>query len=169
MSQLYLGIDPKVSGAIALLDALARSAKTCLCAGEPMDEAQEVDASDLVRLLKRWVKWLMPPWSRWDRCRVKVCARSSRQVFATASTVLSCLGLPSELILPARWKHLVDLPADKATTLASARPRWPTAELSRVRDQGQAEALYLADLARKRFGTAYYCSDQARSSKWRNL
>jgi hypothetical protein len=51
---------------------------------------------------------------------------------------------------PQEWKGLLKLPADKEAVRLRALKRWPAAAefLARKRDEGRAEALFLAEFAR---------------------
>jgi crossover junction endodeoxyribonuclease RuvC len=54
-----------------------------------------------------------------------------------------------ELVTPQRWKKSMGLSSDKSASLAMARHLWPTAPLSRQKDNGRAEALLLAEYFRQ--------------------
>jgi crossover junction endodeoxyribonuclease RuvC len=52
-------------------------------------------------------------------------------------------------VTPKVWKKAMGLSKEKAESLALARELWPTAPLSRVKDNGRAEALLLAEWLRR--------------------
>jgi len=56
---------------------------------------------------------------------------------------------PWHLVRPAMWKKAMGLSSDKAESLAMARELWPEAPLARVKDNGRAEALLLAEYWRR--------------------
>lgn len=53
------------------------------------------------------------------------------------------------LVPPATWKRKMELTGDKIYSLSMARALWPLAPLARVKDNGRAEALLLAEYLRK--------------------
>lgn len=55
----------------------------------------------------------------------------------------------SALITPNKWKKGLGLSADKSQSLYMARELWPNAPLSRVKDNGRAEALLIAEYLRR--------------------
>ena len=56
---------------------------------------------------------------------------------------------PWHLVRPQMWKKAMGLSSDKAESLAMARELWPEAPLARVKDNGRAEALLLAEYWRR--------------------
>lgn len=67
---------------------------------------------------------------------------------------LAALEIPYELVKPGRWMSIVGgLPKDKAERKArlvrAAGSRWPTAPLARKKDWGIADALWIAEWARR--------------------
>ena len=60
-------------------------------------------------------------------------------------------GIPFELVAPQTWKKamLKDGGKDKAASLVKARQLFPTVDLSRVKDEGKAEALLMAAYAQR--------------------
>lgn len=153
---LYLGIDPGLSGAIALVndDGRLHSVEDMPASARGNGRVKhEVDSGGIAHLLR-------PHAAEVTFGIVEsVGARPGQGVasmfslghsFGVATAVLSCLGIPFELLTPARWKLLAEVPSDKPLTLAAARRRWPDAPLTRVKDHGRAEALFLALLAMRR-------------------
>jgi crossover junction endodeoxyribonuclease RuvC len=64
--------------------------------------------------------------------------------------LLELLGVPFRIVHPATWKKAEGLTGkDKAYSRLEASRRFPGLELGRVKDHGRAEALLLADYARK--------------------
>ena len=153
---LFLGIDPGLAGAIALVNDNGRFAVV-----EDMPTTRrgngrvkhEVDAGGIAHLLR-------PHAAEVTFGIVElVGARPGQGVasmfslghsFGVATSVLACMGIAYELLSSTKWKRLAELPADKALVLAAARRLWPEAPLTRVKDHGRAEALYLAQLAMRR-------------------
>lgn len=56
---------------------------------------------------------------------------------------------PWGMVRPQVWKKAMGLSSDKAESLAMARELWPAAPLERVKDNGRAEALLLAEYWRR--------------------
>lgn len=56
-----------------------------------------------------------------------------------------------ELVVPRVWKHDLGLTSDKTDSLNMARQRWPEAPLRRIKDNGRAEALLLAEWLRQAY------------------
>jgi len=154
--KLYLGIDPGLSGAIALVDGETR----CVMLEDMPTAARghgrvrhEVDAGGVVHLLHgyadRIAHSVIEQVSAMPRQGV-ASMFSLGHSFGTVTAVIATLGVGFELIAPARWKRVAQLPADKGLVLAAARRRWPGASLTRVKDHGRAEALFMALLALQR-------------------
>jgi hypothetical protein len=153
---LFLGVDPGLTGAIALVDADGRLhmiEDMPITARGNGRVKHEVDSAGLIHLLR-------PHGADIVHGVLEVLgARPGQGVasmfslghsFGTASAVLSCLGVPFELLSAAKWKRLVELPAEKTLVLAAARRRWPAAPLARAKHHGRAEALFMALLAMRR-------------------
>jgi hypothetical protein len=56
-----------------------------------------------------------------------------------------------ELVPPRVWKKDMGLTADKKDSLVMARELWPDSPLERVKDNGRAEALLLAEWLRRAY------------------
>jgi len=157
-NRLFLGLDPGVTGAVALV-----SADGCLVLVEDLPTTargsgrvkRECNAAGLAQLLR-------PYGGDVAHGVVELVAAMPRQGVAsmfsighsagTATAVLACLGIGFELLPPAKWKRLAELPADKALVLTAARRLWPDAPLRHAKDHGRAEALCMARLAIQRHG-----------------
>ncbi|MGB6449119.1 MAG: hypothetical protein WBE92_00040 [Steroidobacteraceae bacterium] len=143
-----LGVDPGLSGALALLGA----------DGEP-----ELVA-DLPVIRDRSLAWIdggalqstLLNALRGRQCRAVVERVSAmpRQGVASSFTfgvgfgsilsVLQSLQLPIELVTPAVWKRTLGLSSDKRASLDKARLLFPSADLGLAKHHGRAEALLLA-------------------------
>lgn len=64
--------------------------------------------------------------------------------------VLEAQLVPYELVTPASWKKQMAVTANKDLALATARRLWPAAPLNLKKHDGRAEALLMAEFARKR-------------------
>ena len=153
---LFLGIDPGLSGAIALVSG---DGQFVMVEDMPVTRRgngrvrHEVDAGGITHLLRSHAGDIV-------HGIIELVAAMPRQGVAsmfslghslgTATAVVASIGIGFELLPPTKWKRLAELPADKGLVLAAARRRWPGATLTRVKDHGRAEALFLALLAMQR-------------------
>jgi crossover junction endodeoxyribonuclease RuvC len=153
MKRLFVGIDCGLNGAIGIVRA---DGSFYCCEDMPIQARgsgrvkHEVCATELLRLLQ-------PHAGEVSFGLVeKAAARPGQGVASMFSLghstgvvdgVLAALNVAHATIPAATWKKRAGLPADKALVLAAARRRWPHAPLTRVRDHGRGEALYLALLA----------------------
>ena len=145
---LVIGIDPGLSGAIAVLSA---------------DGAVEYLA-DLPVIRDRSLAWIdgaQLQTMRLDACRgrparavvERVSAMPRQGVsssfafgvsFGSILSVLQAMQIPIELVTPSVWKRSLGLSRDKHASLHKARLLFPTAELQLAKHDGRAEALLLA-------------------------
>lgn len=145
---LTLGIDPGLTGALALLDP----------------DGQPELVADLPVIRDRSLSWIdggalqstLLEALRGRPCRAVVERVSAmpRQGIASAFNfgaglgsilaTLQTLRLPLELVTPAQWKAAMGLGRDKRASLDKARLLFPTADLSLAKHDGRAEALLLA-------------------------
>jgi crossover junction endodeoxyribonuclease RuvC len=148
MSALTLGIDPGVTGALALLD---RSGQVELLADLPIIRDKSlawVDGAELQSMLLNAIGG--------RQCHAVVERVSSMPGQGIASafgfgvgfgsilSVLQTLRLPLELVTPSVWKRAVGLSSDKRASLDKARLLFPLADLTLAKHDGRAEALLLA-------------------------
>jgi crossover junction endodeoxyribonuclease RuvC len=68
------------------------------------------------------------------------------EAFGLAKGVLAGLGIPLQVVTPARWKRDMRLNTGKDSARAMAAARWPqhAGEFRRVKDDGRAEAALIA-------------------------
>jgi crossover junction endodeoxyribonuclease RuvC len=76
--------------------------------------------------------------------------------FGAAVAVATRFRVDVELIRPQVWKKKMGLSSDKTQSLYMARELWPNAPLSRVKDNGRAEALLIAEYYRRQL----FCDNQ---------
>lgn len=147
MTRAWLGIDVGAKGAACLIDE----------DGAP-DVRDFVNVSESAALLVEWMAA-----HRIELAAVEMAAarpgQGVRSVFSFGtrfgewSGLLSGLGVPFVIVPPQRWQAVAGLlPSDgdtKARSLAAARRRWPAVDLHRKGDDGKADALHLADYARR--------------------
>lgn len=151
---LILGVDPGLTGALALLDA----------------DGQPELLADLPVIRDRSLAWIdggslqstLLDALRGRACRAVVERVSAMPRQGVASSfvfgvglgsilaTLQTLRLPIELVTPAVWKLALGLGKDKRASIDKARVLFPTADLSLAKHDGRAEALLLAYYAQSR-------------------
>ena len=77
--------------------------------------------------------------------------------FGWIQGVLDALNIPYELVSPQKWKKEFGLTSDKSESIRTAQRLFPgvslkTGEKSRVESDGMAEALLIAEYARRKLG-----------------
>jgi crossover junction endodeoxyribonuclease RuvC len=158
MSSLVIGVDPGLSGALAVLS--------------PTGELERL--ADLPVIRDRSLAWIDGGAlqsllidalaGRPARAIVERVSAMPRQGVASAFTfgvgfgsvlsILQARQVSVELVTAAVWKRALGLSSDKQRSLDLARLRYPQADLDRVRDHGRAEALLLAHWALTRTARA---------------
>jgi len=153
MSKILIGIDPGLTGALAIL-----TNGTYECVHDlPVirDRALAwIDGNELQSIILGALA---------GRTAVAIIERVSampKQGIASAFQfglgfgsilgVLQALHLPIEFVTPAVWKKALGLSKDKHASLHKARLLFPTAELHLAKHDGRAEALLIAHHARNR-------------------
>jgi hypothetical protein len=155
MSLLHVGVDPGLSGAIAILDA---DSNVVLLSDLPVSRDKSlawIDGGELQSLVLRALQ---------GRRAVATIERvSSRPAQGIASafqfglgygsvlSVLQALHISLSFVTPAGWKKFYGLGADKKAALFKARLSYPTAELHLVKHSDRAEALLIAEYGRRTF------------------
>jgi crossover junction endodeoxyribonuclease RuvC len=144
---LILGIDPGVSGALALLG------RDGLIAVEDMPvEAGEVSCAQLAALLRDWARTFGAPVlavvERQSTRPGQGVSSSGKLMmrYGLALGVVACLGYPLSSPTPAQWKRGMGVGKDKDAARARASELWPgdAGRWRRVRDHGRAEACLIA-------------------------
>lgn len=144
---IYIGIDPGVSGALAIIDGDSAAAMV-------FDERSYIEN---LRLCARE--------SRCVCCLEKVGSMPKQGVASTfkfgvnfgwIQGALMALDIPYELVTPQKWKREFSVTADKNTSIEVAKRLFPQVDLRRtpkcVKDHdGMAEALLLATFAKRHF------------------
>ena len=133
-----LGIDPGISGAVALLDGAV--------APEVVDMPS--NPRDLWDTLSAWRTDDLYAYVERAQAMPKQGVSSTFRYgygYGVIIGLLAGLGIPYETVRPGEWKKRAGLIGrDKEASRALARQLWPTAPLGRVRDHGRAEALLIA-------------------------
>ena len=151
---LVMGVDPGLTGALALLDA----------------DGQVELVADLPVIRDRSLAWIdgaalqstLLDAIRGRPCRAVVERVSAMPRQGVASSfafgvgvgsilgVLQTLHLPLELVTAAQWKRALGLSSDKRASLDKGRLLFPAADLRLAKHHGRAEALLLAYYAQGR-------------------
>lgn len=157
-----VGIDPGVSGAIAMLiDGTLSGVVDMPTVARTVGKSakQEVNGAALAKLLRAFE----PEFAYLERVNAmpavvsgaggKVAKRGMGaasafnfgESFGRIRGVLEALEIPYELVTPQKWKKAAGLVgAQKDASRARAQMLYPTAKLERKKDVGRAEALLIA-------------------------
>lgn len=143
-----IGIDPGLTGALAVLDA---DGIIVTLADLPVIRDRSlawIDGGELQSLLLDALR------GRPARAVVERVSAMPRQGVASSFTfgvgfgsilgVLQAMQIGIELVTAAQWKRSLGLPANKRTSLDRARLLFPGADLRLAKHDGRAEALLLA-------------------------
>lgn len=163
MTKWVLGIDPGLSGALALIGADGVIVEDIPIMANGRGGAtvkNQVNGAALAQLLRPHV----------DDIRIAIVEQVStmgqrgkagpKQGMATNGSlmhslgviqgVLATLGIPVHMVAPAAWKKTMGLTGtDKEYSRAKAQQLFPAAPLARVKDHNRAEALLLAVYGRQ--------------------
>lgn len=143
----YIGVDPGKSGAMAIIDG--DTVKVI-----PFDERAYIDALLDCDILKTVAciedVHSMPTDSH---TRAFKFGRNAGWIHG----IFAAYGVPYQLVSPQKWKGEYGATADKKTSIAICKRLFPRVSLrrterSRTDDDGVAEALLLAEYARRHFG-----------------
>ncbi len=146
-----VGIDPGANGAIAFIDSDDPYFKAAVW--DLPRIAKQVDVRQVIELLKRIAPGMMVLEQQQSFPGQGVQSAFVLGVEFGQLDVLCRLYTNSyHLVRPARWKAALGLNREKEASRAMAQRLWPTlAEhvLARVRDEGRAEALLIAEYGRR--------------------
>lgn len=149
---LILGIDPGLTGALALLDRqgrveLAEELPTIQRGGGKGKVRRELDPAGLAHLLR-------PHAASIRLALVEAVASRPGQGVASVFSLghslgvihgtLGTLGIPLHPVAPSTWKKAMGLGSDKEAARAMAARLFPSIPLHRKADHNMAEALLLA-------------------------
>jgi len=149
---IYAGIDPGKAGALALLDSAGQivSASIVPTIGKDYDlnamVAPLIDRDDIRAAAVEHVH-AMPGQG-------VTSMFSFGRGLGLWEGALAALCIPYELVKPGRWMRLVgDMPKDvkerKARLVRAAKSRWPHAPIEKKKEWGIADALWIAEWARR--------------------
>ena len=147
---LFLGADPGLRGAIALVDGGGRFVLVEDMPVMPRGRGvvkNEVDAAALARLLRPYAPEIRLGMVEAVTAMPKQGSASTFSLGHSLGTlvgVLQTLGIPLRLESPSAWKRAAGITSDKDLARAAAIRLWPDAPLSRKKDADRAEALLMA-------------------------
>jgi len=149
-----IGVDPGITGAIAVLDENLACIATYEMPTMRMGKKQQVNAAELARLLHIHTKWLEKDPTCVTAYLELVTAMPGQGVagmfnfgcsYGVVQGVLAALGVPTELVTPPVWKKRAGLVGkDKDMARTKAQMLYPTLNLGRKKDIGRADALLIA-------------------------
>ena len=146
----YIGIDPGKKGAFAVIDISDMVIRYAI----PWDELKFVNEMRIMDMKKTVA------------CLEHVHAMPGQGVtsmftfgenFGFIQGVLTAYGIPFELVTPQKWKKEFSITSDKNTSISVCKRLFPDVSLlptdrSRKEHDGMAEALLMAEYARRKFG-----------------
>lgn len=160
--QLFIGIDPGLSGAIAAVSERGKLVHVASMPTEPHGKTRRVCG----RSLRAWLEDIAadPGGRQVALCMLEQVASRPGQgapsvftfgrAFGAVEGVLSALALPVDYVTPATWKRAFGLGSDKAESIRKACDLIPGL-VAWPRKQGpthdMAEAVLLAEFARRRW------------------
>ena len=154
---MYVGIDPGITGAIAVLDndgslLLLEDMPTIARGKGKSIVKRQVNPAALHEILK--------PWSTSTATLEAVNSRPGQGVasvfslgdsFGCIRSVLAVLSMSADFVAPQTWKKHYNITSDKEIARAKAIQLYPAASLHRKKDADRAEAILIA-----RFGYEKY-------------
>ena len=151
---IWIGVDPGLrSGAIGAIDHDGKFVGV-------HDIAADGDRID-ARALKQLILDMTVPGDDYAICLEQVWTMPRQGIASTGRFMRAygAIGAVCELlcdrvfyVTPQVWKKDMKLTSDKEQSLAEARQRFPQAVLKLKKDHGKAEALLIAEYARRAWG-----------------
>lgn len=150
---VWIGIDPGLrSGAIAAVDHNGGfiAAEDIVAVGDKID----------VKALKAQILSMVQPGDDYAICLEQVGVMPKQGLVSSGRFMraFGSIGAVAELsssrvyyVIPQVWKKAMSLSSDKERSLAEARILFPQAKLLLKKDHGKAEALLIAEYARRTF------------------
>ena len=146
---MYLGVDPGFTGAWGLIDHngkyqscgdMLNNEKHILSRMVWAEMSQAVDRQDLEIIIESVHS--MPGQGVSSSFKFGMA-------YGSAISIVERFNCPWHMVTPQKWKKALKLDSDKNKSLELARELWPTAPLSRKKDNGRAEALLMAEFLRR--------------------
>jgi len=145
---VLIGLDPGFSGAWGMI----RHDGSYVSCGDMTNNGEYIYAAEVYRDISR-----ARGNDDWAVALEKVASRPAQGVvsvfkfgMAYGAAISICERLDNwTTVTPQAWKKSMGLSKEKSESLDLARQLWPTAPLSRVKDNGRAEALLIAEWLRR--------------------
>jgi crossover junction endodeoxyribonuclease RuvC len=151
---IWIGIDPGLrSGAIASIDHNGGF----VAADDIKADGDKID----VKALKEQIYRITVAGDSYAICIEHVGVRPGQGIsssgkfmraFGAIEAVAALLSDRVDMVLPQAWKKIMGVKADKEQSLIMARNLFPDAMLKLKKHHGRAEALLIAEYARRTFG-----------------
>lgn len=153
---IYIGIDPGMNGAVAAIHEGRVGVWDTPTV--PVKKGHEYLVASMVQLLRDAVASDWPAVAVLEQ-GIAMPRQASSSTYKAGRGVglwegaLAGLGIPYELVRPAQWKKALGIPAgaDKAASRSYAQRLFPAQveAFKRVKDDGRAEAVLLAEWRRR--------------------
>ena len=145
----YIGIDPGKSGALAIIDG--ENARVI-----PFDEQEYIEILNILAIDHSLSVVCLEDVHSMPGQGVKSTFNFGEN-FGWIQGVLCAMRIPYQLVSPKKWKGEFSLTSDKKGSIACCKRLFPGASLLRTdkcksEDDGMAEALLMAEYARRHFG-----------------
>ena len=148
---VYLGIDPGFTGAWGLVNHRG----DYVACGDMKHNDRWIDTNQVSRdiMQARQLDDLMVVVEAVHAMPKQGVSSSFKfgMAYGASLAIASRLNTQFELVPPRVWKKDMGLTADKKDSLVMARELWPDSPLERVKDNGRAEALLLAEWLRRAY------------------
>lgn len=148
-----IGIDPGLSGAIALISSTGKYMEVYDVVTEVKGKGKIKNQIEALETFKILTYMKLRSSSKAKILIEKVSSMPGQGVasvfslgdsYGSLRALSTCCYLPVETVLPAKWKKHFKLTSDKDKSLKLARELFPEAPLSRKKDIDRAEALLIA-------------------------
>lgn len=148
-----IGIDPGVSGAVAVLTESGRFVSVFdvpTVAANKSSNRQQVSPIDLANLIRSQLVNAPADVVAVTENVAAMPGQGVSSMFAFGKSygiilgVLAALGISTHIVTPAKWKGFYSLGKEKDQSRELAQRMWPDAPLGLKRHHGRAEALLLA-------------------------
>ena len=157
-ARLFMGIDPGLSGALAMLTAEGEPVRVVKMPTEPHGKSRRVSGRDVRAFIE---DASAQAGGTIALCMLEQVASRPGQgapsvftfgrAYGAAEGVLSALTIPTDYATPQVWKRAYSLGSDKAESIRKACDLWPALAAQKL-THDQAEAVLLAEFARRRWG-----------------
>lgn len=158
-ARLFLGIDPGLSGALAVLTDAGRLVDVVSMPTEPHGKSRRVSGRELRAFLDGITT--ATGGAGITLCVLEQVASRPGQgapsvftfgrAFGAVEGVLSALAVPTDYATPQTWKRAFGLTSDKAESIRKACDLLPELAARKRTTHDQAEAALLAEFARRRW------------------